>query len=82
MVQRGEHFRLALKPRQPIRIAGERGGQDLERHLALQARVARAIDLPHASGTEGGHDFIGADVRARGEHALARRGLSRRLSAS
>ena len=31
MVQRGEHFGFALKPREPIRVAGDRRGQHLDR---------------------------------------------------
>ena len=36
-----------------IGIVGERGGQDLDRDVAAEPRVARAIDLAHAAGAEG-----------------------------
>ena len=42
-------------------------GQDLERDVAIQLRVARAIDLAHAAGAEGGEDFVRAEARAGGE---------------
>ena len=44
-------------------IAGE-GRKHLDRDLALQLRVARAIDLAHATGAEWGQDFVRAEARA------------------
>jgi hypothetical protein len=35
VIQRRQDLRLALKAREPIRIAGERRGQDLDRHVTL-----------------------------------------------
>ena len=52
MVQRREHLRFAAEPREPIGIVGERVGQDLDRDVAIQLRVARAIDLAHAARAE------------------------------
>ena len=49
MVQRREHLRFALKPGEAIGIAGERVGQDLQRDVAIQLRIARAIHLAHAA---------------------------------
>ena len=46
MVQAGENLGFPLKPRKTIRISGKRLGQGLERHLAVQLRVSRPIDLP------------------------------------
>jgi hypothetical protein len=40
-----QHFRFALKPRQPIGVSRYRRGQHLDRHLPLQVRVDRPIDL-------------------------------------
>jgi hypothetical protein len=45
MVEGGEHLRLALEAGSSIRVAGERLGQDLQRHITIKPRVARAIDL-------------------------------------
>ena len=58
MVQRGEHLRLALEPRQPLGVGDERLGQDLDRDVAVEPRVARAIHLAHAAGAEGGEDLV------------------------
>jgi hypothetical protein len=52
MIERGEHLRLALQAGEPFRIAGKSLGQDLQRHFALQPRVARPIHFSHAAGAE------------------------------
>ena len=59
-------LRLALKPREPLRIGGERLGQDLDRDVAIQLRVARAIDLAHAAGAERRQDLVRAEACAGG----------------
>jgi hypothetical protein len=61
MIERGEELRLAFKPRQPVTVRGERFGQDLDRDVALQLRVARAIHLAHAARAERGHHFVRAE---------------------
>ncbi len=72
MIQRREQLRFALEAGQPIGIAGEEVGQDLERDVAPEPRVAGAIDLSHAAGAERGDDLIGAQFRAGSQgHALA-----------
>ena len=45
-------LRLALEPRQPLWVAQELLRQQLQRDLAAEARIARAIDLAHAAGTQ------------------------------
>ena len=52
MVQRGEHPRLALEAREPIRIARQRARQDLDRDVAPELRVVRAVHLTHAARAE------------------------------
>ena len=52
MIERREHLRFALEARQAIGIAGERRRQHLDRDVAIQLRIARAIDLAHAAGAE------------------------------
>ena len=64
MVECGEDFRFALEARNPVRIAGKGQGQDLYRDIAFQQRIAGAIDLAHATGTEDGFDFVGAEARS------------------
>ena len=41
-------------------------GQDLDRDVAVEARVARAVDLAHAAGAEGGEDLVGAEAGSGG----------------
>ncbi len=52
MIERRQRLRLALETRQPLGIAGQRRRQRLQRHVAAQRRVARAIDLAHPAGAE------------------------------
>ena len=59
-------LRFALEPREPIGVGGERLGQDLDRDVAIQLRVARAIDLAHAAGAEGRQDLVRAEAGAGG----------------
>ena len=45
MVERGQDLRFALEARQSLRIGGEDFRQDFERNVAIQLRVAGAVDL-------------------------------------
>ena len=67
MIQRREHLRFALEAGEAIGIARERVRQDLQRDLAIQLRVARAIDLAHAAGAKRGQDLIRAEARSGGQ---------------
>ncbi len=53
VVERGERLGLAFEPRQARRVRGELPGQDLDRHVALELGVARAVDLAHPTRTDG-----------------------------
>ena len=48
----------------------KRVGQDLERDIAIQLRVARAIDLSHAAFADRRGDFVDAEAGAGGEGQL------------
>ena len=61
MIQRGEHPRLALEAREPRRVAGDCGRQDLDRDVAPQLRVVCAIDLAHAARAEQRLQLISAE---------------------
>ena len=61
MIERRERRGFALEPREPIGIAGEEVRQDLERDVALQPRIARAVDLAHAAGANRVQHFVGPD---------------------
>ena len=52
MIQRGEDFRFALEPGEPLGIGRDRVGQDLDRDVPLQPRVGGAIDLAHPAGAD------------------------------
>ena len=41
--------RFALEPGQVLRVPRQRVGQNLDRHVAAQTGVSRALDLPHPS---------------------------------
>ncbi len=46
------HLGLAQEARLDLRAERELGGQDLQRHLAVQAHVARTIDHGHAAASD------------------------------
>lgn len=61
MVQRRERLGFTLEAREAIGVAGERVGQDLERDIAIQLRIARAKHLAHAAFAELVEDAIGPE---------------------
>ena len=65
MIEGREHFRLALEPREPIDISGERRRQDLDRDLAFQLRVRRSKHLAHPAFANLGRDFVDTDTSAK-----------------
>ena len=55
----------------PRRVPGMRVGQDLQRHVAAQLCIPRAIDLAHPACAQGSDDLVGAEATAWGEgHGL------------
>ena len=64
VLQLGEELRLALEAGEALGVGGERLGQDLDRDLALQLRVGRPVDDPHAALAERGGDLVRAECRA------------------
>ncbi len=52
MVEGGEDLGLTLETAHPVGIESELIGKDLDRDLALELRVASAIDLPHTAFSE------------------------------
>ncbi len=61
-IQRGQGLGLALKPRDPLRVGGERRGQDLDGDVAIEPRVPRPIHFAHAAGSEGRDDLVRAEA--------------------
>jgi hypothetical protein len=45
MVERGQHLRLALEPGEALGIARDLFWEYLDRDVAIQFRIARAVDL-------------------------------------
>ena len=66
MVERGEHLRFPTKSSQPVRIADDSSGQNLQRDIAIELGVAGAIHLAHAAGADETNDFVGTESSAGG----------------
>jgi hypothetical protein len=64
MVQRRERLRFPLKAREALGVLREGVWQDLDRHLAAEARVRRAIHRAHAAFADLGRDFVDAETGA------------------
>jgi hypothetical protein len=47
VVERGEHLRLPLEPRETLGVRGEDRRQQLQRDVATELRVGRPVDLAH-----------------------------------
>ena len=67
VIQRRQRLRFARKPGQAIGIAGKGVRKDLQRDVAIQFRVARAIDFAHATRADRRGDFIDAETGAGGK---------------
>jgi hypothetical protein len=52
VVEQRERLCLALEAPQALLVVGELLRQHLDGHLALEPRVAGAVDLAHAAGAE------------------------------
>ena len=76
--QRGHGLGFPLEPRQGVRIPGQLLGDHLHRHEAVQPRVPRLVHLSHPPRTDGGEDFVRAELRAGGEAQRASFKLSSR----
>ncbi len=64
VIERRERLCLALEPRQPFRVAREDVRQHFERDIAIQAGVARAKDLAHATSADGVEHLVRAEPGA------------------
>ena len=67
MVQRGESSRFTLEARQTVAVLGKERRQDLERDLAVEARVAGPVHLAHPALANLGQDWVCADPVAGGK---------------
>ena len=64
MIQRGEQARFPRESGPALRIRGESRGQNLDRHIAPEFGVARAIHLAHAPGAEKRRDLVWSELPA------------------
>ena len=67
VIQLREGLGFTLEAREPISIVRERLGQDLDRDVTIQLRVAGPEDLPHAACADAGDNFVDAEAGAGGE---------------
>ena len=81
MVQRRQRLRLALEAPQQLVGVGQLLGQDLDRYLALEARVPGAVDLAHPPGAEWAEDLVMDEGLSGGERHEDAKSLARSASA-
>ena len=62
--ERSDGLRLPLEASTPIRVGRDRVGQDFDRHIAAEPRVARPVHLAHSAGAEGRDDLVRAKACA------------------
>ena len=62
VVQGCEGLGFAREPSKPVRIVRKRVREDLERDIAIQPGIARAIDLSHAPFADRRGDFVDAET--------------------
>ena len=79
MVERRQHPRLTLEASQPFGVGADVLRQRLDRDVAPELDVARAIHHAHPSRTQGREDLVGSDAIARLQrHEAARLYAGRR----
>ncbi len=65
LVRQGCHrLGLALEPRESVGVVGDRGRQNLDRHVAIELRVPRPIHLPHSTRAERREDLVRTEAGA------------------
>ena len=67
VIERRQNFRFALETCEPIGVGDELLWQHLERDVALQARVVRAIDLAHAADAYKRSDLVRTEAGTRSD---------------
>ena len=64
MVHRGQDVSFTLETGEPLAITGHFRRQHLQRDLALEFRISRAIHLTHASRAKGRDNLVVTDPAA------------------
>ena len=73
MVEGSRGSGFLLEAAEAIGVLRERRRQDLDRHVASEARVARSIHFAHSARAEWRQDLVGAELRARRKAHVLRR---------
>jgi hypothetical protein len=71
VVQQPRRARFLLEAPEALGVADDVRGKDLDRDLASEPGVARAVHLAHAARSEQAQDFVGAQARPGGERHFA-----------
>ena len=83
VIQGRKRPRLTIEAGEPLGIEGERAGQDLQRDVAAQPRIARSVHFPHAARPERGNDLVGPETRTgRQSHCFVSRRIVTRQTAT
>src|ERR1700692_3191987 len=67
MIQRGKHFRFALKTGESFGIVCEGSRQNFDGYVAPEFRVVRLIHFAHAARADLREDFVGGEFCASSE---------------
>src|SRR5262245_46308533 len=67
MIQRGEYLSLAPEANESIGISRDGVREDFQRDVAIELRVAGAVDLAHTAGADLRGDFVWAEASARSQ---------------
>ena len=79
VVQRCEDARLALEAREAVGIGGDFDRKELQRDVAIELGVMRAIDLAHAACADRLTNVIGSDVISSRRHLFRRSDVTSRI---
>ena len=63
MRERSDSLGFSLEPVTELRVIGDQRRENLDRDGAIEADVARLVDLAHAAGTERSEDFVRTEAR-------------------
>jgi hypothetical protein len=77
MVERGQDLCFAPESCKPVGIAREQFGKNFQGDVTMKLRIARSIDLTHASRAHQRENFVGTEPRAgsQSHRVLGRVGL-------
>ena len=71
MIQRSKHLCFAGESRQAVGVVRERVGEDLDRDVAIQLRIAGSVNLSHPPFADRRGDLVDAETGARSERQVA-----------